>query len=77
MSQDEIDKEIKDSEIVDEGGNASGDSKEDSEPAQTQPTENGTVTTAPATEALDTTTTSFDVQPEDNITIEQNTDEIL
>ena len=77
MSQDEIDKEIKDSEIVDEGGNASGDSKEDSEPAQTQPTENGTVTTAPAIEAPDTTTTSFDVQPEDNIAIEQNTDEIL
>ena len=77
MSQDEIDKEIKDSEIVDEGGNASGDSKEDSEPAQTQPTENGTVTTAPATEAPDTTTTSPDVQPEDNTATEQNTEEIL
>lgn len=77
MSQDEIDKEIKDSEIVDEGGNASGDSKEDSEPAQTQPTENGTVTTAPATEAPDTTTASFDVQPEDNTATEQNTEEIL
>lgn len=77
MSQDEIDKEIKDSEIVDEGGNASDDSKEDSEPAQTQPTENGTVTTAPATEAPDTTTTLPDVQPEDNITIKQNTEEIL
>lgn len=43
-------------------------SKDDSEPAQTQPTENGTVTTAPDTEAPDTTTTSFDVQSEDNIT---------
>ena len=77
MSQDEIDKEIKDSEIVDEGGNASGDSKEDSEPAQTQPTENGTVTTAPAIEAPDTTTTSPDVQPEDNTATEQKTEEIL
>ena len=77
MYKRQIDKEIKDSEIVDEGGNASGDSKDDSEPAQTQPTENGAVTTAPAIEAPDTTTTSPDVQPEDNITIEQNTDEIL
>ena len=42
-----------------------------------KPTENGTVTTAPATEAPDTTTTSFDVQPEDNTATEQNTDKIL
>lgn len=48
-----------------------------SEPAQTQPTENGTVTTAPATEAPDTTTTSPDVQPEDNTATEQKTEEIL
>ena len=34
-------------------------------------------TAAPEIEAPDTTTTSFDVQPEDNTATEQNTEEIL
>ena len=86
MSQEEIDKEIKDSEIVDEGGNAVAadkDKDKDSEPTQTQPTESEstttttTTTTAPVSEEpSETTTSETTAQPAENSEAEQSADEI-
>lgn len=89
MSQEEIDKEIKDSEIVDEGGNAVAadkDKDKDSEPAQTQPTESESTTTTTTTTAAttapvseepsETTTSETTAQPVENSEAEQSADEI-